>query len=59
VSAVDDIRSIKHQIEDDVIRLLKFVSTLRDDDDLNSKEGSYLSNVRKECISILIRLGNF
>lgn len=57
--AVNEIRNAKHQIEDNVINLLKFVSNLQDDDDLNAKEGSYLSNVRKECITILKLLGNF
>ena len=59
MAAVNEIRNAKHQIEDNVINLLKFVSNLQDDNDLNAKEGSYLSNVRKECITILKLLGNF
>ena len=56
---LDDIRSAKHQIENEVIKLFKHVSTLQDDDDLNAREKKYLSIAVGICIEILAKLQDF
>ena len=59
MKGLNEISTAKHQIEEQVINLFTYVSTLQDDDDLNAREKKYLSIAVGICIEILAKLQDF